>query len=91
MQKGRKNQDIGIGKGDRRVKRKRKTIDSRLSFSSKYSVLSTRIIQRDLKNNTEGAREVRHTLQPLREVWMKLEIRVDVCKLGWTKVILGMP
>jgi len=25
-----------------------------------------------LKDNTEGAREVRHTLQPLREVWMKV-------------------
>jgi len=25
-----------------------------------------------LKDSTEGAREVRHTLQPLREVWMKV-------------------
>jgi len=123
-------------------------------------------MQSDLKDNTEGAREVRHILWPLREVWMKVglekldthegvtvkalldsgvtgifmdkdfaeeqgfklvkldkpvevknvdsmnnnggrieygikcnmyfeghieRIRVDVCKLGRTKVILGMP
>jgi len=123
-------------------------------------------MQSDLKDSTEGAREVRYTLRPLREVWMKVgmekldmheevtvkalldsgamgifmdkgfaeeqgfklvklekpvevknvdgtdnnggrieyevkcnmyfkghveRIRVDVCKLGRTKVILGMP
>ena len=29
-------------------------------------------MQSDLKDNTKGAREVRHTLRPLREVWMKV-------------------
>ena len=29
-------------------------------------------MQSDLKDNTEGAREVRHILWPLREVWMKV-------------------
>jgi len=29
-------------------------------------------MQSDLKDYTEGAREVRRTLQPLREVWMKV-------------------
>ena len=29
-------------------------------------------MQSDLKDNIEGAREVRRTLQPLREVWMKV-------------------
>ena len=29
-------------------------------------------MQSDLGNNTEGAREVRYTLRPLREVWMKV-------------------
>ena len=29
-------------------------------------------MQSDLKDNTEGAREVRHTLWPLREVWIKV-------------------
>jgi len=29
-------------------------------------------MESDLKHNTEGAREVRRTLQPLREVWIKV-------------------
>jgi len=29
-------------------------------------------MQSSLKDNTEGAREVRHILWPLREVWMKV-------------------
>jgi len=29
-------------------------------------------MQSDLKHNIEGARDVRHTLRPLREVWMKV-------------------
>jgi len=29
-------------------------------------------MQSNLKDNTEGAKEVRHTLWPLREVWMKV-------------------
>jgi len=163
---GAENQNTGVGKGSGGVKRKRRAVGSCLPSSNEYSVLSTRIMQNDLKLNTEGAREVRRTLRPLREVWMKVglekldthegvtvkalldsgamgifmdkdfaeeqgfklvklekpvevknmdgtdnnrgrieheiecnmyfeghveRIRVDVCKLGRTKVILGMP
>ena len=32
-------------------------------------------MQSNLKDNTEGAREVRHMLRPLREVWMKMGLK----------------
>jgi len=69
------NQDIGVGEGGGGVKRKRKAVGSCLPSSDKYSVLSTRNMDCGLKDNTEGAREVRCTLQPLRKVWMKVGLK----------------
>ena len=44
-------------------------------------------MESDLKHNTEGAREVRHTLQPLREVWMKVGLeKIDMHKGVTVKV-----
>jgi len=62
------DQNIGIGEGVGEVKRKRRAVGSCLPSSNKYNVLSTRIMQSDLKHNIEGAREVRRTLRPLKEV-----------------------
>ena len=57
--------------------------------SNKYNVLSTRIIQSNLKDNIEGAREVRCTLQPLREVWMKVGLeKLDTHKGVTVKALL---
>jgi len=66
------DQDTGVGKAGRGVKRKRRAVGSCLPSSNKYSILSTRNMNCGLKDNTEGAREVRCTLRPLREVWMKV-------------------
>ena len=86
---GTKDQNIGVRKRAGGVKRKRRAVGSCLPFSNKYNVLSTRIMQSDLKHNIEGAREVRHTLQPLREVWMKVGLeKLDTHKGVTVKVLL---
>ena len=42
-----------------------------------------------LKDNTEGAREVKHTLRPLREVWMKVGLeKLDTHEGVIVKVLL---
>ena len=89
MRGGGQDQDIGIRKTSRGVKRKRGTVDSHLPFSNKYSVLSTQNMQTGLKDNTEGAREVRYTLRPLREVWMKVGLeKLDMHEGVTVKVLL---
>ena len=45
-----------------------------LASNNKYSVLHPENLGNKLNffKNTKGARDVQHTLQPLREVWMKV-------------------
>ena len=53
------------------VKREWRTVDSHLPSYNKYSALSSRVMNKGLVNdNTEGIRDLRHTLRPLKEVWM---------------------
>ena len=64
--------DMGTrGRKDRGVKREWRTIDSCLPFYNKYSALSSKVMNKGLvNNNTEGVRDLRRMLQPLKEVWM---------------------
>ena len=58
---------------DRGVKREWRSVGSRLPSYNKYSVLSNRVMNKGLtSDNTEGVRDLRHTLRPLKEVWMKV-------------------
>ena len=51
------------GRKSRGVKRERRTVDSRLPSYNKYSALSSRVMNKGLvDNNTEGIRDLRHTL-----------------------------
>ena len=63
-----------------RVKRERRTIDSRLPSYNKYSALSSRVMNKGLVNdNTEGVRDLRRTLRPLKEVWITVGMeKVDI-------------
>ena len=55
------------------VKRGRRTVGSRLPSCNKYSILSSRIMNKGLADdNTEGTRDLRRTMQPLKEVWMRV-------------------
>jgi len=83
------DQNIGIGEGVGGVKRKRRAVGFCLPSSNKYNVLSTRIMQNDLKHNIERAREVRRTLWPLREVWMKVGLeKLDTHERVTVKALL---
>ena len=55
-------------------KRKWRTVSSQLASNNLYSVLHLEKLGNKLTftNTTERVREVRHTLWPLREVWMKV-------------------
>ena len=55
-------------------KRKWRTVSSRLASNNLYSVLRPEKLGNKLNfpKNTERARDVRRTLRPLREVWMKV-------------------
>ena len=69
---------MGEWYGDKRgkdggVKRKWRSVGSRLPSYNKYSVLSNRVMNKGLaSDNTEGVRDLRRTLRPLKEVWMKV-------------------
>jgi len=55
------------------VKREWRTVGSRLPSYNKYSALSSRIMNKGLADdNTEGTRDLRRTMQPLKEVWMQV-------------------
>jgi len=59
------------GRKSRGVKRERRTVNSCLPSYNKYSALSSRVMNKRLiDDNTEGVRDLRHILQPLKEVWM---------------------
>ena len=59
------------GEKDRGVKRKWRSVGFRLPSYNKYSILSNRVMNKGLaSDNTEGVRDLRCTLQPLKEVWM---------------------
>jgi len=51
-------------------------MSSWLASNNLYSVLCPEKLGNKLNstNTTERVRDVRHTLQPLREVWMKVEL-----------------
>jgi len=51
-------------------------VSSRLASNNLYSVLRPEKLGNKLNcsKSTERARDVRHTLQPLREVWMKVRL-----------------
>jgi len=61
------------------VKREWRTVGSRLLSYNKYSALSSRIMNKGLAgDNTEGTRDLRHTMRPLKEVWMQVGLeKVD--------------
>ena len=73
------------------VKRQWRSVGSHLPSYSKYSALSNRVMNKELTfDNTEGVRELRRTLQPLKEVWMQIEIeRVDHYEGVSVKVLLN--
>ena len=55
------------------VKRKWRSVGSRLPFYNRYSALSDRVMNKGLaSDDTEGVRDLRRTLRPLKEVWMKV-------------------
>ena len=60
-------------------KREWRTVGSHLSSYNKYSALSRRTMNKGLAdNNTEGTRDLRCTMQPLKEVWMQVGLeKVD--------------
>jgi len=55
-------------------KKQWKTVSSWLVSSNIYSVLHPEKLENksSCQSNTEGVKDVQHTLQPLREVWMKV-------------------
>jgi len=55
-------------------KRQWRTVSSCLASSNIYSVLHPEKLGNTVscQSNTEGERDVQYTLQPLREVWMKV-------------------
>ena len=55
-------------------KRQWRTVSSCLASSNIYSVLHPEKLGNKVscQSNTEGERDVQHTLQPLREVWIKV-------------------
>jgi len=57
-------------------KRQWRTVSSRLASSNIYSVLCPEKLENKISgsSNTEGVREVWRILQPLREVWMGIEL-----------------
>ena len=72
------------------VKRKWRSVGSRLPSYNRYSVLSNRVMNKGLaSNNTEGVRDLRHMLQPLKEVWMKVGLeKIDSHKGVSVKALL---
>jgi len=72
---GRQEWEGYIGTRERKdggVKREWRTVGSHLSSYNKYNALSNRVMNKGLVNNTEGVRDLRCTLQPLKEVWMQV-------------------
>ena len=67
---------------NRGVKREWRTVDSCLPSYNKYSALSSRVMNKGLVNdNTKGVKDLRHILQPLKEVWMTVGMeKVDIHK-----------
>ena len=56
-----------------RVKREWRTVGSHLPSNNKYSALSSKVMNKGLADkNTEGTRDLRRTIRPLREVWMQV-------------------
>jgi len=72
------------------VKREWRTIGSHLPSYNKYSALSSRIMNKGLaSDNTERTRDLRHTIRPLKEVWMQVGLRkVDSHKGVLVKALL---
>ena len=62
------------------VKREWRTVSSCLPSYNKYSVLSNRVMNKGLaSDNTEGVRDLRRILRPLKEVWMQVGLeKIDV-------------
>ena len=59
------------GRKDGGVKSNWRSVGSHLPSYNKYSILSNRVMNKGLtSDNTEGVRDLRCTLQPLKEVWM---------------------
>jgi len=50
-----------------------RTVGSHLFSYNKYSALSSRVMNKGpVNDNTEGVRDLRCMLQPLKEVWMQV-------------------
>jgi len=61
------------------VKRKWRSVGSCLPSYNRYSALLNRVMNKGLaSDNTEGVKDLRCTLRPLKEVWMKVGLeRID--------------
>jgi len=82
-----------VERGERKsrgVKREWRTVDSRLPSYNKYSALSSRVMNKGLvDDNTEGVRDLRCTLRPLKEVWMMVGMeKVDTHEGVTVKALL---
>ena len=82
--------DIEKGRGREGVKRQWRSVGSHLPSYNKYSVLSNRVMNKGLaSDSTEGVRDLRRTLQPLKEVWLQVGLeRVDNHKGVSVKALL---
>ena len=69
-----KAQSKGSRNTARGGKRKWRTVSSRLASNSVYSVLRLEELgnKKNSPNTTERVRDVRRTMRPLREVWLKV-------------------
>ena len=69
-----KAQSKGSRNTARGGKRKWRTVSSRLASNNVYSVLRLEELgnKKNSPNTTERVRDVRRTIRPLREVWLKV-------------------
>jgi len=72
------------------VKREWRAVGSCLPSYNKYSALSSRIMNKGLAgDNTEGTRDLRCTMQPLKEAWIQVGLeKVDSHERVLVKALL---